>query len=419
MLLSFKITNYKSIKDAIKLDLTATSINELSETNVITNDKESILKSALIYGHNASGKSNLLDGLVEAKWQIINSAKETQSNEKIDLEPFLLHESTESKPSSFEFIFLKNNIKYKYGFEADENKIISEWLFETKKEKYYEVFVRRNEEYKIVNSRFKGGKELVKKTRSNALFISVCSQWNQEKAVGIVEWFSNIITIHGLIDDDYRGATLELMNEDSKIVSNFLKNADLGIQGVEKLESKVNKDEFINDAPEELKGFLEKNYSKMDFVSVKTKHKYFSNKNEEIGFREFSMDQHESEGTKKFFNLSGKLIRAVQEDSVIVIDELEARLHSKLTEAIVRMFSSSKSSKAQLIGTSHDTSLISSKFLRRDQIYFIEKNKFGASELSSLVEYQERTSNTYESKYLDGRYGAIPFIEDFRSVFDD
>ena len=132
------------------------------------------------------------------------------------------------------------------------------------------------------------------------------------------------------------------------------------------------------------------------------------------------MDQAESEGTRKFFNIIGVLILALTQDRVVIIDEFDARLHSLLTKAIIKLFNSSVlNSRAQLLVAVHDTALQDKKVLRRDQIYYIEKNRFGATSARSLVEYKARKEEPYDKNYLEGKYGAIPFIHDLENLVAD
>jgi AAA15 family ATPase/GTPase len=414
MLIYFKVGNYKSIKDPIILNFNAAAISEHAESNVIEDGSVPLLKSILLYGHNASGKSKILDAFGFFRWFVINSAIERQRNEPITVEPFELNEVTISKPSFFEVSFVLGEMKYRYGFEADREKVHKEWLLETKVTKEYPVFLRIGEQFEIHSKRFDNSEGLEKRTRKNALFLSVASQWNVKKAEQINEWFSQIFTIHGLSDELYKNITLELLEDKNYAdqVKQFIKNADLGIHAIELTKVPLYRKDSPNIPPEFKNTLLDE-----EWPAVFTFHQKYNEKGEVIGNARFFLDEQESEGTNKYFNLIGVFIKAIAENRIVVIDEFDARLHTLLTKSILKLFNSSKTkSKAQLLAASHDTALLDRDLLRRDQIYFVEKNKYGATEVTSLVEYKPRKESPYDKNYLEGKYGAIPFIDGLESL---
>jgi hypothetical protein len=415
----FKVANYKSIKEAVTLNFNAASISEHMDSNIIYNEKDSLLKSIVLYGHNASGKSKLLDALVYFKWFINNSATEKQSSEKIDVEPFELNEANAKRPSFFEMSFIIGKIKYRYGFETDKEFIHKEWLLESKATKEYPVFLRINQEFEIDFKRFENSQDLQKRTRKNALFLSVASQWNVSKAQKIDEWIESIFTVHGMEDKEYREFTIGLLKDKkySKLINSFIKKADLGINGIDVVDIPIRVDDIIKKVPDELKDFFRKDFKERSAKAVFAIHNKYNDDNEVVGKVPLLLDKSESEGTKKYFNIIGLLVTALLESRVVVIDEFDARLHTLLTKAILKLFNSSIiKSNAQLIVASHDTALLDREILRRDQIYFIEKNSYGASSAVSLVEYKPRKDSPYDKNYLEGKYGAITFIEDFEKL---
>lgn len=422
MIIYFKVANYKSIKDPITLDFSATSISEHSESNLIRLNKSILVKSILLYGHNASGKSKLLDALVYFKWLINNSATEKQSNEKIDVSPFAFSTSTEKKASFFEICFFLGTVQYRYGFEANREVVKREWLIEVRTTTEYPLFLRINQELDIDIKRFENADGLEKRMRKNALFLSVASQWNVPKAEKINEWFANIITVHGLDDKYYRDFTLDLLKNKqySKLVTAFIKKADLGINDIDVLDVPIKVDDIVQRAPEELREFFKKQFVETSQKAVFALHNKYNAKKDIVDSVPLLLDHEESEGTRKYFNLIGVLIISLLENRVVIIDEFDARLHTLLTKAILKLFNSSIiDSQAQLIAASHDTALLDREILRRDQIYFIEKDKFGASSAVSLVEYKSRKETPYDKNYLEGKYGATPFIDDLEKLFND
>jgi AAA15 family ATPase/GTPase len=413
MLIYFKIGNYKSIKEPILLNFNAAALSEHIDSNVVEDAGIPLLKSILLYGPNASGKSKILDAFVYFKWLVNNSATEKQGNEQIDVESFALNEATENMPCFFEVSFVLGEQKYRYGFEVDKERIHKEWLLESKVTKEYPVFLRIGEEFEIESKRFPNADGLEKRTRKNALFLSVASQWNVKKAEQINEWFSRIFTIHGMSDELYKNVTIDLLKDKiyADVVKGFIRQADLGIQAIELTKLAVYR--ASENLPREYRNTLISD----EWPAVSTFHQKFNEKGEVIGSTQFLLEDQESEGTKKYFNLIGVFIKAIAEDRIVVIDEFDARLHTLLTKSILKLFNSSKSkSKAQLLAASHDTALLDRDLLRRDQIYFVEKNNYGASEVTSLVEYKPRKESPYDKNYLEGKYGAIPFIDSLESL---
>jgi AAA15 family ATPase/GTPase len=422
MIVYFKVGNYKSINEPITLNFNASSISEHSESNLIENENTVLLKSMLLYGHNASGKSKILDAIDYFKWFINNSATEKQSAEGIDVEPFRLLESSAKKPSFFEMCFIIGKTRFRYGFEADNKKVYKEWLLETKIKKESPVFLRINQDINVDYKRFENSDNLEKRTRKNALFLSVASQWNVKKAELIDQWFDSIFNIHGMDDRDYRDITIGLLNNEkySNMIRKFIQKADLGINKIDIIDVPFTFDEIKDSIPEDMRDRIRANFEKKKPTALISGHNKYNDNNEVIGIEHFVFDKSESEGTMKYFNLIGLLITAILENRVVIIDEFDARLHSLLSKAIIKLFNSSKiKTKAQLLIATHDTALIDRDLLRRDQIYFIEKDFRGASKATSLVEFKPRKESPYDKNYLDGKYGGIPFINDLESLFSD
>lgn len=422
MLVYFKVGNYKSVKDTLTLNFLPGSIGEHESSNVIQNDKLPLLKSLLLYGHNASGKSNILDAFVFFKWFVNNSATYKQNNEPITVEPFAFNASTADGPSFFEIAFVLGKTKYRYGFETDKVSIHKEWLLESKalkESREYPVFLRMKQDFEIDLKRFENSEKLEKRTRKNALFLSVASQWNVSKAQKIDEWIASIFTVNGLADFAYRNLTIDLLKDKKygKMIDRFIQNADLGIHSIDLADKPIEPETSMLQNPEKFGSVVKEGFTGSTDKTVFTVHDKFNDENEKIGTVTFPMDKAESEGTKKYFNMVGLLIIALLEGRVVVIDEFDARLHPLLSKAVIKLFNSSVfRSNAQLLAASHDTALLDRELLRRDQIYFIEKDMYGASKAISLVEYKPRKDTTFDKNYLDGKYGAIPFIEDLEKL---
>ncbi|AUB37218.1 ATPase, AAA-type, core [Nostoc flagelliforme CCNUN1] len=394
---------------------------KLDENNVFEIDKElKLLKSAAIYGANASGKSNLATALGFMRWFMINSSKETQSTEKIGVERFKLSTETEAKPSFFEIVFLMSGKRYKYGFEATIEKVVSEWLFYVPKSKETKLFERKLD--KISASKTYKADGIQQKTRHNALFLSVSAQFNVQIAEKILDWLTNRVQlISGLDDRGYRGYTVNCLmnNENKNEIIQLLNKLDLGFGDIKVEEIEVTVDSWSSEVPDEIKSIILKNGARK-VTTVQTMHQKFDKKVNPVSTEIFNLYVQESEGTQKVFALAGPLVDTLKNGRVLIIDELDARIHPLISHAIVELFNSNETNpnNAQLIFMTHDTNLLNNKLFRRDQIWFTEKNRYGATDLYSLAEYKIPDDAPFESDYIQGRYGAIPYIGNLNHLID-
>ncbi|MDD2372952.1 MAG: ATP-binding protein [Syntrophomonadaceae bacterium] len=419
MLLEFSVTNFLSFKETVTLTMVASSISELRETHVFdAGNKINLLTSSAVYGANASGKSNLFKALMFMKWFIRTSSKDTQIGENIDVEPFKLSTLTESQPSCFEMLFVKDNIVYRYGFEVDSKRVHREWLYYIPKTKEINLFNRTGDEFEL-NRHFPEGIEWTDKTRENALFLSVVAQWKGEISTKVVEWFSNGLSVSSGLRSHYRESIemLEIKNFKREFLS-FIQAADLGIvdMGIEK------KQIDFSELPDSLRMLIRDGkdaLGEVQQVDIQMIHPKFDEHNKFDSFQKFSLATQESEGTRKIFSILGPVLDGIRSGKTVVIDELDSNLHPILTQALIDCFNSDEANPkhAQLIFNTHDTNLLSYRRLRRDQIWFCEKDRYGASHLYSLVDYSPnkkvRKDEAYEKNYLMGKYGAIPYIGQF------
>jgi len=423
MLIEFSLGNFLSFKDPVTLSMVAGSIKELKEDNVFkATDKLNLLKSCVIYGANASGKTNLLAGMAFMNFFVFKSAKEFQATEKIPIDSFRLSTETENKPSFFEIIFIHKGIRYRYGFEADSVKIHKEWLFYSPKKIERTLFTRVDNNIKVKHD-FKEGKKLEEKTRENALFLSVVAQFNGKIAESILEWFRDFNIIPDIKDASFTVDNLEKDDFKNKVLT-FLKEADIQIDELQLEVKELNFDDLPKDIPETLKILLEKRKpDKIKSYGVNTTHKKY-NKKKEVKSNEVFGIENESKGTIKIFALSGPIIDTLENGGTLILDELDTSLHPQISQSIVKLFNSNvhNPKNAQLIFATHDTNLLDKRFFRRDQIWFTEKNAYGVTDLYSLAEYKVNDSKirndaSYQKDYILGKYGAIPFIGNFNSLF--
>lgn len=415
MLIEFSVGNYKSFKDTITFSMVAanlTSKNKTLDVNNIFHYKKtiSLLKTAAIYGANASGKSNFVNAFNFMRNFVINSSKESQATEEINVENYKLSTSTENRPSFFEIIFVIKDIRYRYGFEIDRERIHSEWLYRAK-ERETNLFLRTDNKISPKGN-FPEGKWLKSKTRQNALYLSVCAQWNGEIATEILTWFRSCGIISGIDDIGYRPYTVEqLKNDETKNeILSFVQEFDFGITGLNVKQSTVTADSIPKQMPEALRKFLID--QELNKTTIFTTHKKYNEKNEYIEDTIFNLEENESHGTQKAFSFSGPLIDVLRNGKTLFVDELDARFHPIITQAIVRMFHDKhyNPKNAQLIFVTHDTNLLDNNFFRRDQIWFMEKSNYGATDLYSLVDFKVRNDASFEKDYIAGKYGGVPFL---------
>lgn len=423
MLIEFSVGNYRSFKDRVTFSMVAANLVSKEKSIDINNtfeiDEElKLLKSAAIYGANASGKSNLARALSFMKWFMVNSSKETQSTDEINVEPFRLSTETEGKPSYFELAFLMDGRKYRYGFEVTQERVISEWLFYVPNIRETSLFERQLDSIK--SSKVYNADGVQQRTRSNALFLSVSAQFNVEIAERILEWLTDKLNIiSGLHDGSYLNYTVKCFMDDKADIVQLIKKLDLGISDIQVEQEDFTTDLLPDEMPDELKKLIVK-AGGGKATSIGISHRKFDADGNYKSIEEFDLESHESEGTKKVFVLAGPLVTALKEGEILIIDEFDARLHPLISLAIVKLFNSKEANpnNAQLIFMTHDTNLLSNKIFRRDQIWFTEKNRYSATDLYSLAEYKIRNDASFESDYIKGRYGAIPYIGNLNHLIE-
>lgn len=424
MLLQFKVNNFRSIKDTAVLSMNAgkgkTTVNSIESKGY------HILKSAVIYGANASGKSTVLNALAYMREMVLNRYKVTQSVDKLPYFPFLLNTETETASSHFEIIFLKGDCKYRYGFEVDSEKVYSEWLYADTRGKESRLFQRNIEGniFYVNQLKFKEGRRL--KAIDNQLFIWRCDQEGGEVSKTILEWFYDLNLLNGLQNQPYIDFALEQMkdpNIKAKLLD-LLKKADLSINDL-KIDEQDIPDEQAKELPlpAEIMEKILSGGARITSSDIQTSHKKFDADNNATGATYFSLNTDESQGTKKFLALSAPILDTLKSGKILLIDEIDASLHPMLTEGLIKLFHNAENNpfNAQLIFTTHDVSFLSRpQLFGRDQIWFTEKNLYGSTELYSLLEFRKnskgkdvRSTDNLEKHYLQGQFGAVPYLGDF------
>ncbi|MEZ4468604.1 MAG: ATP-binding protein [bacterium] len=332
------------------------------------------------------------------------------------VEPFRLHEGLRDEPSSFEVVFRQGDQQYRYGFEADATTVSREWLY-VQRTREAVLFDRGPGDHFEVRPAMRAFGELKAMTRSNALFLSVAAQFNVPIAATVLDWFSAIGFLGGVDDESGPWTALQMETDPdfARRVNALICALDLGIGEITARSRALDRTELPAGMPGEV---VDRLLEEVRHVEVSASHAIRDEAGDVVGEEQFDLEEHESGGTRKLFALAGPLLQTLARGTVIVIDELDARLHPLISRAIVKLFHDPTTNPrgAQLIALSHDTGLLDRKLLRRDQIWFVEKNRRGESSLYALSELKERNDAVFEQQYLLGRYGATPLLSGLEQV---
>ncbi len=420
MLIEFSTANFRSLRDRQTLSLTKAKGDELVESNTFTTvaaNKFKLLRTAAIYGPNAGGKSNFLLALQSMQKIILESATNLQRGDKLPITPFRLSKATRHAPSEFEVIFIVNHVRYQYGFSATEDRIHEEWLLAYPKGRPQRWVDRawneKSQRYDWeLGGNLTGEKQLWQKsTRDNALFLSTAVQLNSEQLKPIYDWFKD--TLHmANVSGWSPGFSASLCEKSEKAqVMDFLHAADLNIEDIIVETKPFDINALPDDMPDQLKDAIAGDLKDKQLINIKTVHKSIDGETVSFDFKE------ESDGTRKLFAFAGPWIDTLANGYVLFIDELHDNLHPRLVQFLVRLFHNSETNpkNAQLVFTTHETSILNQEEFRRDQIWFCEKGEDQATTLYPLTDFSPRKGReNLELAYLSGRYGALPYVRPLR-----
>lgn len=419
MLLSFTVGNFRSFKGSKTFSMKAASIQEHKDF-VRESNNTKLLPVAAVYGANSSGKSNLLSALKTMKNTLLSSVK-TNPTEKLKTDTFKLDEEYTQKPTLFDVVFSTNGTTYRYGFEYTETSITGEWLYTVNNDREKNLFIRNSEGIGVTKD-FPEGKDKEEATAENRLFLSLVAQLNGKTSLAVMKWFEDLRIISGVYDSSFKDYSFKYLfadNPQSQLAQTFVNSMDLGFTSLRKDESKEKEYDLSNTNNKNiLDRVFEKYMLNWPALKIQTGHKVLL---KDGSFTEafFPNDEMESEGTKKIINMSGPIVDSIINGGIIVVDEFDAKLHPLLTKKIIDIFNSPETNpyNAQLIFATHDTNLLSNKIFRRDQIWFAEKNREDEStDIYPLSEIKEqngdkiRNDRVYEKDYINGKYGAIPYL---------
>ena len=420
MLIEFSVTNYRSILERQTLNMTASSFKELETLNtfapIADGTELKLLRSTVLYGPNASGKSTLIQALRFMKEQVLNSQKESQADDPIDVVPFKLTAQSRQADSEFEIIFIENEVRYEYGFRCNRERFSEEWLFAYpsghRQKWFHRVFdVSAGKDVYKFSSYFLGGRQRQiweNQTRPNALFFSTAIQLNNEQLKPAFNWFRSRLRVVDSVHGFSQSYTLMRCQDeqDRTRVIDFMNAADLSIADIQIKESLFSAESLHPSLPSAMREGLIKELAGKKNLEPRFFHKDAVT-HELVEFAE----EEESDGTLALFAFAGPWLEVIEHDRVLVVDELDTSLHPLLVHHLVKKLHH-EGSKAQLIFTTHDTTLLSQKLLRRDQVWFMEKDSNRATRLYPLSDFSPRDNEAVERGYLNGRYGGIPFLKD-------
>lgn len=427
MLVSFSFGNYKSFKDENKLSLVADMADEEKFYTISSPFDYSVLKTAAVYGANASGKSKLfeaLDFMRSVVYPPRNGKKVPVFDYwKSEYAPFSLSTGVEGKSSFFEAIFLIGEIQYRYGIELDANHIIEEWLYR-KNERESQILSRTTTEEGVLHTHIVNN-YINPKVRSAVVsagmvspdvpLLTILATFNDPLCREIVSWFGRLTVISA---NDMIVPVEELMDEGKKLeIISFMRSFDFNIEDMSMHEMNP---EAI---PNKIKSLMKEKPGKGTvFDGVSTTHNLYNELYERVGTRQFMMEAQESYGTNRLLRLSWPVLRALKHGSVLFVDEIDSGLHPFIVTAIIRLFYQAES-KAQLVVNTQNTSLLSypigyetngtdKKYLfRKDQVYIVNKNRYGESTVFPITDFQHNIRTSIEKMYLDGRLTGVPYVE--------
>lgn len=420
MLKAFSVENFKSIRELQTLSMEAATDSHLEASNVIVEGKLRLNKVAAIYGPNASGKSNVIEAMIWFRQFVMHSVRDALGSEKIATRPFRLSTETESAPTHFEVEFHWLGFDYRYGYQVSSSRVEAEWLFrKSPAAKEARLFTRKAQEIDVSPKFFKEGKGLEPRTRHNALFLPVCAQFNGIEAGKVIDWMTQFRSASGLSEDGYFGFTANQLQDpaEREKLLDFAKRADFQIEDlrgeVEDFTPKLSSEQLAEIA--RITG-----EEKAMTAEIKTIRRKLDAQNSTAALVEFNLREDESQGTQKFIALSGPLKHTLEQGSILIVDELEARLHPRLTQAIVDLFHGPANPKgAQLICATHEVHLLEPERFRRDQIWFCEKDESGATDLYSLADIESdkiRATSKFSRQYMLGIFGAVPHLAHFQEA---
>src|SRR3989304_1284405 len=424
MFIEFKVTNFRSIHNTQTLSMVAGTGTELKEQNMLASGLLSlpdILRSSVIYGPNAAGKSNLLRA-VQFMQSFGLTSQSLEDGQDINVTPFLLNSKSRTEPSEFEVIFVQDKVRYQFGFAVNNVRVMNEWLLaypEGRPQRWYERKYDQQKESDTWNfgGRFSGPRTMIdvwqKATRQNGLFLSTAIQLNSEQLKPVFNWFQQKLAVILPSGDINLQFSIEQCASDDgkKQVMEFMNSADISITGIELKKIPFSPDILPTNMYQEIKEHLIRDFQGKEMTNVR-----FLHKTDSKDIVSFDISD-ESGGTQKLFAFAGPLLDVLAKGRILLVDELDTSLHPLMVRFLISLIHNPEvnRSNAQLVFTTHDTSVLDTEIFRRDQVWFVGKNTENVTRLYPLTEFSPRKGEAIERGYLNGRYGALPFIGEVKS----
>ena len=414
MLLRFGVSNHLSIRDPQELSLVASSLKERQEEKRIdcaAAPTKHVLPSVMIYGANASGKSNIIDAIYTMREMVLVSQTQWKPDGGVPRHPFKLDDDSPQLPSRFDIDFFIDGVRHHYGFEASDAAFVSEWLYAFPKSHRQTLFERTGNEFDFGRGLRGQNRVIASLTRPNSLFVSAAAQNDHEQLSKVFSYFRSIrgdqnIAVTGTsVSSRLAGEEL-----DGRVIE-FLEKIDTGVINYRQKESELSEEE--QGIQQDILALLEKRIG-AELPKPEDKRVTIELAHRGRGNEPFYLElERESAGTRRLLIVLALAFRALDEGAPLFIDELDASLHTRAAEAVLNLFCSRKTNPkgAQLIATTHDTNLLDSSLLRRDEVWFTEKDTEGATQLYPLIDIRTRRGDNIEKGYLQGRYGGVPFID--------
>jgi AAA15 family ATPase/GTPase len=420
MLIEFSVTNYRSYRERQTLSLSATSSKELPDNICKSGLKEmpALLRTVALYGPNAGGKTNLIRAVLLMQQAIVQSAATGQVGVKLNIQPFAFSAKTASAPSEFEIHFIHRGVRYQYMFAATRTEIVRESLTAYPKGRP-QLWFDRTTKRRAGKTKWTFGKKLTgtpkiwrDATRPNALFLSTAVQLNSTQLKPVFDWFQEylicVIPSVGIELNPYLTYERFLSGVEGKeAVLQFLGAADLRMKDLDVKREPFNLDLQQPAAPTSRGHVIVTAPGRLESFSAQAFHVAHDTK----GLIALPMSD-ESQGTQKLFNSAGGFLKVLRNGSTLLIDEIENSLHPKIVRFVIEQFQNPEVNKscAQLIFSTHDTSVLTNDLLRRDQIWFADRTRYENTKLYSLSDFKARKEEPYAKNYLRGRYGALPIV---------
>ena len=417
MLVQFSFNNYKCFKDEAVLNMEASGISKKGFYCHDSEGKTGLLKTAVVYGANASGKTKLFDAFNFLK-TFLSPPKRDNRVPVLDYwrtkyDAFRLNTTSEKASSFFEAVIIIDGVQYRYGVELNDKEVLSEWLY-MKKQREINVFAREGEDIKYnkeqMNVKVANNIISANMVSNTSSFLAVLKTFNEPLATKIVGWFDDAVVISA---NDIRSAVpMQFLADDEKkkVITKFMKAFDFNIEDMNLHEIR------IEDVPEKVKAMIgEENLSGPLYDGISTSHRQYNELYERVGDVWFSLEKDESYGTNRLFWLSWAIISALEKGTVLFIDEYDSGIHPYIARQVVEMFYRSEK-KAQLIINTQNASLLryktedDQKLFVKNQVYIVDKNRYGESTLTPLTDFSSDMRSNLENLYLDGDFGGVPYV---------